>query len=509
MINPPPGGLPPWLQLLPPNLTIPFNAIQQAIDDFVRGLQPATVLPRDDDGVLRDPVLPREDPIIRDPMPDPQPTIIRDPILPQEDPILRDPILPGEDPIIRDIFPPMEGGGIHAATDDDDDSPLRELEGEWRDPRSLPYPPGFSAEREGGSYDPRWDAESLAAGTRPYDKYQDRVSRIVDSEYRYHTGFNPYFDTEGEPWTEWAPGDPTQVLTPGTAQWKEKQAFDRRDALINRAYELHKKWGLDLRDALISIEEEEFVKAQQAVDTAPPSEQSFEQSFADQFAQVPTTERQQSINDLWEVEIQQAEIEARNDADAETRGVESRPRYKIDKQWHWLKDTDFNGRFYDGGYEKSIEYLEDRFPGIDFDDLRVEDPDRPLYNLVKADKLRTLARYVDEYYKNEGNFREDLRTVLKKRADIDWSDDDETPWADKTRDWLEEGLDELKDSGASDFQVMVIRDYLRGLKSIMLLPEDASIGEFGQIIPGETPIDQIVLDFHDEIMNEYNEFSDM
>ena len=122
MVNPPPGGLPSWLQLLPPNLTIPFNAIQQAIDDFVRGLQPATVLPRDDDGVLRDPVLPREDPIIRDPMPDPQPTIIRDPILPQEDPILRDPILPREDPIIRDIFPRMEGGGIIAATDDDDDS---------------------------------------------------------------------------------------------------------------------------------------------------------------------------------------------------------------------------------------------------------------------------------------------------------------------------------------------------------------------------------------------------
>ena len=33
MINPP-GGPPPWLQVLPPWLTMPYEAIQKAIDDW-------------------------------------------------------------------------------------------------------------------------------------------------------------------------------------------------------------------------------------------------------------------------------------------------------------------------------------------------------------------------------------------------------------------------------------------------------------------------------------------
>jgi hypothetical protein len=311
---------------------------------------------------------------------------------------------------------------------------------------------------KGGVHDPQWNEP---AGTRPYDKYQDRISRIMDSEFRYHTGFNPYFDTEGEPWSEPVPGDPTQVLTPGTAQWREKQALDRRDALIKQAHGIHQRWGVDLRELMRNVEAETEIK--RGIERGVGG--SLEQRFVDRWAQAPSTEMTEVVNDQWEEAIEQAEIKARKDADDESM-------------------------FVDGGGAKSIDYLEDRYPNVNFEDLRIRDEDHELYDKMLPDKLRGLSRYVDEHYKNGGNFQEDFRE-LSRRAEATGAYDS--------------GLDEFKAAGASPFQTSGTIMYHDELEA--LLPDDARIGEHGQIIPGETPIDQVVLDFHDEIMGEINEFS--
>ena len=403
------------------------------------------------------------------------------------------------------FFEPPEGGPPGGPFDPE---PLWELEGEWRDPRALPsfMIDDIEMGRLGGSYDPyigRVDqtdeqremlenilnrnllGEELTpiAGLIPLPPAVGDTVGGLDSGVGNTVHVDTTLDsplTPGE-----LLGDPTQVLTPGTAQWRERQAFDRRDELINRAYALNQNWGLDLRDALISIEDEVNEMERLGRETfrdpaAPPSMQS----FVDRFAQVPTTERQQTINDQWEKVIKQADIKAQKDAYDE------------------LEALDADLWFTDGGFEKSIDYLEDRYPDIDFEDLRprLSDPAHPLHDQRMPDKLRLLSRYVDEYYKNGGNFQEDLRAITAKRGDTDWF------WAGSDEPvWLKEGLDELKASGASDFQVMVIHDYIDGIKE--MLPKDASLGEHGQIIPGETPVDQILLDLHEEIMNEYNEFS--
>jgi len=468
MMNPP-GGLPPWLQVLPPWITLPYTAIQQIIKDFTSGVLPATEAPTDlpkpgfsplPPGMQEKPgftplplELQHEKPGFTPLPPEMMPTVDRGPQAPPRFPI------PGTTP----LPPEMQGGGVRAA-DDDAEDPLSELEGEWRDPRALPYPPGFFAEREGGSYDPQWDAESLAAGTRPYDKYQDRTSRVMDSEYRYHTGFNPYFDTEGEPWTEGAPGDPTQVLTPGTAQWKEKQALDRRDDLIAQARALEEKWGLPVTIEMDKIQDDlESAKQWEIDENNPDASASPEQKFVDRWAQDANTTQIEAVNDRWAQEIEEVE-----------GGAEF-----VDQMG-------------------SLEYLEQRYPDVDFDALRTSEVgDLP-------DALRGLSSYIDGYYKEGRNFQDDFRTYARNFGvnDPDISSDMARGFTD--HDW---GGTALSKDGASPRQQNIVNMYYTSLEA--RLPADARIGEHGQIIPGETPIDQILLDLHDEIMNEDNEFSDM
>ena len=237
-----------------------------------------------------------------------------------------------------------ESGVLKAsASTDDDGDPLRELEGEWRDPRSLPYPPGFFADREGGSYDP--DVGQIAnfptdqqreiwadlLKQLPFGKEQTPITGLAPIPPE-EVGASVHEDTtlaSQKPPGDWMSreGDPLEYLTPGTAQWKEKQAFDRRDALVKQAYDLNEKWGVDLRDELNDIVEEEFGKAQQAVDTAF----SPEQGFVDQFAQVPTTERQQTINDQWEEVIRKWSIRV---AEVETQKVvDTVVNEVLDRRW--------------------------------------------------------------------------------------------------------------------------------------------------------------------------------
>ena len=88
----------------------------------------------DDDGVLRDPMPPQEDPIIRDIFPQTMGSgVLRDPIPPMEDTVIRDVFPPMDDSVIRDPIPPMDAGGIEAATGEEE-RPSTHRWREWSPP---------------------------------------------------------------------------------------------------------------------------------------------------------------------------------------------------------------------------------------------------------------------------------------------------------------------------------------------------------------------------------------
>ena len=118
MINPP-GGPPPWLQVLPPWLTMPYEAIQKAIDDWKRE---ATVTPPQPPtpGFTPLPEDMQQGGVIRDPIPEPSPPTPGFTPLPEEmamGGIIADPVPEPQPPTpgFTPLPPEMQGGGIVAA----------------------------------------------------------------------------------------------------------------------------------------------------------------------------------------------------------------------------------------------------------------------------------------------------------------------------------------------------------------------------------------------------------
>lgn len=364
MMSPPPGGLPPWLQVLPPWITLPYTAIQQIIKDFTSGVLPATEAPTDlpkpgfsplPPGMQEKPgftplplELQHEKPGFTPLPPEMMPTVDRGPQAPPRFPI------PGTTP----LPPEMQGGGVRAATDDDElneevERRFDELNEEYKrfgpeqgDGGSFFEPPGDGPPGGGppeGLDDDLPDVPSFfywrdyrtptAQGFRPnpwsmMDRplgerrwKKDRLEGfepINPSEVRHSFHEDTTLDSPkipGPPFeSAWSGtiGDPLEYLTPGTAAHREKEAFDHRDALFERARDLKEKWGVDLRKELVGLETDEYDALLRLEQSEDPN------TYVDRFAQDTVTYRQEAINDQWEEAIEQAEIEARNDADDES-----------------------------------------------------------------------------------------------------------------------------------------------------------------------------------------------